>query len=461
MGAASNPGTHRGPQGPEAGTGRARSAPSAIARHNELEAALVSFIRMLLHGVSQTEVFHQLCQSAMRALHIDDVGISLADPDGVLSVGETASDLARIAEEHQALLQEGPCREAFDHTRVVIADDDELLRKWPRFGPFVREHGIHGVAAFPLHVGSQRIGVLDCYWSDPAQRLAYDDVLVASAIADAATVYVLHARRAAATVGAYTAQLEAANVELHRSRTLAIRANEAKNEFLSRTSHELRTPLNAILGFAQILEYEHGDDPDSSEPIEHILRAGRHLLSLVDDVIDVARVESGEVHLDTEALSVGELLDESVRLVGPLAAVRTIDLTMADCAQIPEVDADHRRALQVMLNLLSNATKYNHDGGHIDIECTTVADRVRISVTDTGPGIDPEDITKLFVPFERLGAERTEIEGTGIGLALSKALTEAMGGTLDVASTPGSGSTFSVELPRHTCSPPPRRRYVP
>jgi signal transduction histidine kinase len=145
---------------------------------------------------------------------------------------------------------------------------------------------------------------------------------------------------------------------------------------------------------------------------------------------------------------VAELVDDSVRLVGPLARLRDITVAVEGCNELPALGADRKRLLQVMLNLLSNAVKYNVDGGDVTVACAaTGGSRVQISVTDTGPGISDEEMAKLFVPFERLGAERTEIEGTGIGLVLSKALVERMGGQIDVTSTPGQGSTFSLTFP--------------
>jgi urease gamma subunit len=265
-------------------------------RYSDLEMALATLTRMLSEGARQGDVLQELCRQAMRALRISDVGISLASPDGVLHVEETATDLAHRVDSHQSRLQEGPCRKAFDETHWVTANGEDLVRSYPRFGPFALAQGVQGVAAFPLHCNGERIGVLDCYWTDPAQHLEGPALLVAQAIADAATVFVLHARSDADKEAGYVASLEAVNADLHDSREEALRASAAKTDLLSRTSHELRTPLNAILGFAQILEMTHGQDAEVVEPVSHILRAGRHLVNLVDDMLDVAQIESG--HLD-------------------------------------------------------------------------------------------------------------------------------------------------------------------
>ena len=243
---------------------------------------------------------------------------------------------------------------------------------------------------------------------------------------------------------------KAAEFALEAARDEAQRANAAKNDFLSRMSHELRTPLNAILGFGQLLELS-GPTPKQKESISHVLRGGRHLLGLINEVLDIARIESGKLELESKSVHVGTALEEASALVRPLAAARDIVLNIHPAEQSLdgiEVQADPQRLKQVLLNLLSNAIKYNHPFGRVDITCEPAADRrLRLSVRDTGPGISAKDLPRLFVPFERLDAGNTDVEGTGIGLAISRRLAEAMGGTLAVQSTVGRGSVFSLELP--------------
>lgn len=225
-------------------------------------------------------------------------------------------------------------------------------------------------------------------------------------------------------------------------------ANHAKTRFLSRTSHELRTPLNAVLGFAQLLEFSPLAD-DDRDSVAHILSAGRHLVGLINDVLDISRIESGEMTLSLEPVAVPTATTEVIALMRPLAAQRSITIHQACQEAGLAAHADRQRLNQILLNLVSNAVKYNRDGGNVTISCTsTEADRVHIRVTDTGPGFTAAQLERLFTPFERLGAEQSSIEGSGIGLTLTKALTEAMGGTLEVSSLPGHGSTFTVELPR-------------
>ncbi|WP_208029748.1 PAS domain S-box protein [Rhabdothermincola sediminis] len=230
-------------------------------------------------------------------------------------------------------------------------------------------------------------------------------------------------------------------------RQAAERASQAKSEFISRMSHELRTPLNAVLGFAQILQLEAGEE--HREAVEQILRAGHHLLDLINEVLDIARIESGHLNLSLEPVEVSDVLRAATELIAPSAMRREIAMLMpGDIEPGLAVVADRQRLMQVLLNLLSNAVKYNRRGGRVELGVEHVAeDRVRISVTDTGPGVDPADFERIFMPFERLGAEQTDIEGTGVGLPLARGLVEKMRGAMGVHSELGQGATFWVELP--------------
>ncbi|RIH82447.1 ATP-binding protein [Calidithermus roseus] len=248
------------------------------------------------------------------------------------------------------------------------------------------------------------------------------------------------------------AELEEA---LSRARLEAESANRAKSEFLSRMSHELRTPLNAILGFAQLLELD-AHTQEEREGLERILKAGRHLLDLINEVLDLARIEAGRMALSIEPMRPAEVVQECLNLMGSLAASRLVQLEFPqpeECRTL--VLADRQRLRQILLNLLSNAIKYNREGGRVTLSCQEVAgDMLRLSVSDTGPGIAPELLHRLFTPFDRLGAEATVAEGTGLGLALSKRLAEAMQGRLGVESVVGKGSTFWLELPQVEAPPP-------
>jgi signal transduction histidine kinase/CheY-like chemotaxis protein len=234
--------------------------------------------------------------------------------------------------------------------------------------------------------------------------------------------------------------------ELREAREVADAANLSKSEFLSRMSHELRTPLNAVIGFGQLLR-EEDIGAENRDSVEQILRGGRHLLDLINEVLDITRIETGSFQFSPEPVLVSEVLGDVANLTAPLAAAAGVELVGPPEGCDVHVLADRQRLNQVLLNLVSNAIKYNRQGGTVSLACRPVDAGLRIEVSDTGAGIRPEQLALVFTPFERLGAEQTGIEGTGIGLALSRRLAEAMGGRLDVDSEVGVGSTFWTELP--------------
>ena len=234
--------------------------------------------------------------------------------------------------------------------------------------------------------------------------------------------------------------------ELRRARDRAEEANQVKSEFLSRMSHELRTPLTAMIGFAELLQLEHLTDKQARH-VKTILKAGDHLLALINDILDIARTEEGRLGLSREPVNVSDTVSEVVDLMRPMAAERKLTVRVASIAAGLSVLADHQRLNQVLLNLVSNAVKYNHQGGLVEIEAAGHEAEVRISVRDSGPGLSDAELSRLFSPFERLSAASTEVEGTGLGLSLSKSLLEAMGGSIGVESAPGKGSTFWFQLP--------------
>jgi PAS domain S-box-containing protein len=273
----------------------------------------------------------------------------------------------------------------------------------------------------------------------------------------------LHFVQSVANVLAAAVERIRAEEIVRSAREAAVRANDAKLEFLSRMSHELRTPLNAILGFGQLLEIEELG-ARQQESVDQIISAGRHLLHLVNEVLDISRIESGHVSFEFEPLAVEDLLGEAIDLMRPLAAAANLEIAITPKSQTRgHVLADHQRVRQVLLNLLSNAVKYNRPGGEVRVSALPAPDgrSVRLEVADTGVGIPAESLPRLFTPFDRLGAENTPVEGSGIGLALSKRLMEAQGGELGVDSTEGEGSTFWIDLPVAAAPvvDPPRPRY--
>jgi PAS domain S-box-containing protein len=255
----------------------------------------------------------------------------------------------------------------------------------------------------------------------------------------------------ASTIARDVSERRKVEEERESAREQADRANRAKSEFLSRMSHELRTPMNAVLGFAQLLRLDHLA-PQQQEATEEILKAGRHLLELIDEVLDIARIEAGRLRLSLEPVDAMEVTQECISLLRPQANQEGVRLTLEPPPDGPDptihVIADRQRLKQVLLNLISNGIKYNREQGsvRVAIDRSTEESRITIDVTDTGQGIPPERMEQLFAPFERLGVEETAIEGTGLGLALTRPLVEAMGGNIRVRSELGTGSTFTVEF---------------
>ncbi|MDQ6747712.1 MAG: ATP-binding protein [Candidatus Dormibacteraeota bacterium] len=306
------------------------------------------------------------------------------------------------------------------------------------------------------------------YWSPlnspvigPDGMLAYIIHRVEDVTAYVALVESMQAKdQAAAHLREQTALMEAEILRRSEENHVANRrleaANRAKDFFLSATSHELRTPLTAILGFADMLRLE-----DLTETqlgwVAHITNSGKHLGRLLTDLLDIAQIQAGKLSLKMESMSPTEVVEDVVGLVAPLAAPREISVRVDHADAHCKVLADRRRLKQVLLNLVSNAIKYNHPGGDVSLVVEPAAPQgIRVTVRDSGPGLSESDQERLFTPFERLGAGKSGVDGTGLGLAVSRGLVEAMGGAIGVNSSAGAGSTFWVELPRAEPAAAPR-----
>jgi len=244
--------------------------------------------------------------------------------------------------------------------------------------------------------------------------------------------------------------LQEKNAELESAKSVAEKANRAKSDFLSSMSHELRTPLNAILGFAQLLEAGSPPPTDAQKiRLHQIIKAGWYLLELINEILDLALIESGKLSLSREPVALIDVIIECQAMIEPQAQQRNIKLTFIPFDETWFASADRTRVKQVLINLLSNAIKYNREHGTVEVKCIeSTPERLRISVKDTGEGLAPEKLAQLFQPFNRLGQESSCEEGTGIGLVVTKQLVELMGGTIGVESTVGVGSEFWIDLLR-------------
>lgn len=240
-------------------------------------------------------------------------------------------------------------------------------------------------------------------------------------------------------------------LELEKARADAEKANKAKSEFLSRMSHELRTPMNAILGFSQLIEMATVDEKQHKW-VGNILKSGQHLLNLINEVLDISRIEAGRISISLEAVDCSNCINEVLETVSPLASQENIHIYFEQQNQPSyNVFADKQRLIQVLLNLINNAIKYNEEGGKVIIRVSEKGEPTnritRIEVVDNGPGISKNDQEKIFNPFERIGTEKTQKEGTGLGLSVAQKLVTLMNGEIGVISTIHEGSTFWIELP--------------
>ena len=365
-----------------------------------------------------------------------------------------------------------PLSDDVDHVGLRLRTGDPLAQEWfvLAVGPGLAitlcglDGDAHGRRDEPLLEADR---LFDVVWSvDPqvasaaaqvvreaVERSAHPDAAaVAARLAPSSGVRPPTAEEAAAAADTLLSGMveRMETVRLREKRGLAAVSQE-KSTFLSRMSHELRTPLNAILGFGQLLELE-ASDAGTAESVEQILAAGRHLVTLVDELLDIGRIEAGELHLEVAALPVADLCAEVLAMMQPLAQARSLTVEDRTAGERTRVLADRSRLRQVLVNLVSNAVKYNRPGGELVLSVSRSPDAVRLAVRDTGAGMSADDVDRLFTPFERLSAPTTGVGGTGLGLVVARHLVVAMGGQLEVDSRPGLGTTFTVALPE---APPP------
>lgn len=375
-------------------------------------------------------------QHQLSFLHLEDSALDAELTAEALADAGVDCEITRLVklEDFQQLLEDYPSRWTYD---MVLADFKlpgydglaalRLLRRADPHLPFVL---LSGALGEELAVELLRNGATDYVLKHNLQRLP------------------LVVRRAVAEHQSRLRDL-ASQQEIRKARDDAEKANSAKGRFLGRISHELRTPLNAILGYTQLIQA----DPLSEEQAhcaDQILKAGEHLLQLINEVLDITRIESGVFSVNMGPTSLSAAIQRATDLIRPMARENniTIHTDSGPCEIFADGDSD--RLAQVLINLLTNAIKYNRPRGDVYVECQgTEADEAKILVRDTGIGISAEKQERLFTPFDRLDVEReTKIQGTGLGLTVAKGLVEAMGGTLTVTSTEGRGTTFCITLPR-------------
>ena len=329
----------------------------------------------------------------------------------------------------------GSCGTAVHLGRPVIAVDVTTDPRWVAFRDLAAEHGLRSCWSSPIWSHGQIVGTFAVYHDTPYEPYRRDSELVRR-FTHLASIAVEHDRAVKEREARHRAELAQQSAE---------RANHAKSQFVTALSHELRTPLQAITGLTENLQTLDLSSEQRHLALERIDLATTHILSIVDDVLDLARVEAGAMPIDLTEVDTTAVIAASVALIQPLADRRSVTLEQHGAAV--SVLGDARRLQQVILNLLANAVRFSPEQSTVTVRADTAGDRVAVHVVDHGPGIPGELLARLFVPFDRLGADAGREGGAGLGLVLAKRLTEAMDGTLEVASVVGSGTHVTVTLP--------------
>jgi len=404
-----------------------------VIRERALQQEVVAELgRRALAGARLEDLFQEAAGLVRSTLQVDFCSVLERTSDGLELVVRGAAGWRERAYGHR--VPSGHASQAGYTLLIGQPVIVESMTAETRFGisELVRKSGAESGISVAIAGEIDPMGVV-CAFSMRRRSFTQDDVHFLQSIANILTA-AIERRRAEESIRLAQEQAE--------------KANRAKSEFLSRMSHELRTPLNAILGFTQLLEMDE-PTPVQAESISHISRAGQHLLLLINEVLDIARLEAGRLVLSIAPVEMAPFLTNVVADMEPLALRHEVILSLdPGCQGVRYVLADPQRLRQVLMNLISNGVKYNRKGGRVTVSAQTTADsRVRLTVTDTGNGLSPAKMERLFIPFERLGAEATGVEGAGVGLALSQRIMTALNGEIGAESIPGVGSTFWFELP--------------
>jgi len=428
----------------------AREAEESEREQRELAVTIAAASRALTQELDLGAVLETTLEYLERLVPYDSACVMLLDEDGRLAVRairgyERWADDAAMKRIAFDVSGSPHLRPLVRKKRSVLVSDTMKAKAWLRLPGIEHVRSWIGV---PLVVGGETLGAysIDKVEADffTAEHVARAEMLAAHG------AFAIENARLHEELLRHAAELEASVVDrTHKAvaaRVDAERANLAKSEFLSRVSHDLRTPLNAILGFGQLLQMD-GLNTEQEDSVGQIQRAGRHLLELIDEILDISRIETDQLGLSPEEVDLDCAIAEAIDLIRPLSAERSIRLRGPVGGRAPRlVNADRQRLLQILLNLLGNAVSYTPSQGQVRVSCRRRGRRLRVGVSDTGPGIAEEDEGRLFEPFERLpSSEGTE--GTGLGLAVVKRLTEAMGGRVGYEAVPAGGSLFWFELP--------------
>jgi signal transduction histidine kinase len=378
------------------------------------------------------DALNVVADCAVRSLSCELSVVKLINDDRV-AIAEHGWELVGSAADAGAILSALAVQNTLPH-----CIQNEVMSPLPH--PLSHEDGIRSYLILPIG----RIGVLFVSHTAKIER-GFTNLCrkLGNHLAEAAEMVLMNAMR--------NDERRENEKTLQSSTDAANAANHAKSEFLASLSHELRTPMNAILGFGQMLEYHPTDklSENQQDCVDQIKKGGQHMLKLIEEVLDLSKIEAGKISLSVETMCITDILEECCQMIAPLAKKRGIKtIVKNDLVAGHSLRADPVRLKQVLLNLMSNAVKYNRDNGTLKIECREQPEGgIYISVTDTGKGIPKELHNALFAPFDRLGAETSDIEGTGIGLAIAKQVVELMDGTIGVESEVGKGATFWIKLP--------------
>ena len=347
----------------------------------------------------------------------------------------------------------GSCGTATYHGKSVYVENIETDPKWAKIKDVALPHGMRCCWSEPIKNSiGEVLGAFGMYYDYPAlpNESEANDLASAARLAG----IIMEREKSEKELNQYKNHLEdlvaKRTLELEETKKEAEEANRAKSKFLSSMSHELRTPLNAIIGFGQVMESDPIDSLSEGqrESVEHILKSGEHLLDLINEILDLSQIEAGKLSLTIEPIRLDLVIKEAIELVQTMANEYDVSVVSeVDSDEEIHVVADQLRLKQVLLNLLSNGIKYNKPGGKVGIEVVSSKKEHQIVVRDTGIGIEKKDLQSLFEPFNRLGAKAMDIEGTGIGLTITKRLVEVLNGSLDIESEPGKGSAFTVTMP--------------